>query len=84
MSRGVVTPIHDQTVTLRAAEDVAEQTLKTMQSGVDSAWKDEPVFASKLIQSRWEIKERIGSGGFGAIFKGTTSSIWRYPNCIAF
>lgn len=75
MSRGVVPPNHDQTVTLRAAEDVAEQTLKTMQSGVDSAWRDEPVFASKLIQSRWEIKERIGSGGFGAIFKGTQELI---------
>ena len=71
MSNTLLVPqIQDHTVTLRAAEDVAEQTLKTMQSGIDPSQKDEPVFTVKMIKSRWAMMEGIGSGGFGSIFKG--------------
>lgn len=28
---------------------------------------------SKMVKSRYAVLERIGSGGFGSIFKGTAS-----------
>lgn len=74
MAHALLVPqIRDQTVTLRA---VAEQTLKTMQSGIDPSPKDEPVFTAKMIKSRWAMIEGIGSGGFGSIFKGMALLEW--------
>lgn len=64
---------HDPSLNLRTVEDVAEQTLKTMHSATDSPKNEEPMLMSKMVKSRYAILERIGSGGFGSIFKGTAS-----------
>lgn len=62
---------HEHALSSRTAEDVAEQTLKTLHSGIDSTKPEEPMMISKMVKSRYAIIDRIGSGGFGSIFRGT-------------
>lgn len=56
---------------LRTAEDVAEKTLnKLMHSDSEKADPILAQLARKSIGNRWDVLDRIGSGGFGMIYKG--------------
>lgn len=54
---------------LKIAEDVAERTLNQLMNS-DMKKKDPIQLKKTLVQQRWEIIERLGSGGFGLIYKG--------------
>lgn len=54
---------------LKIAEDVAEKTLNQLMNS-DIKKKDPIQLKKTLIHQRWEIIERLGSGGFGMIYKG--------------
>jgi hypothetical protein len=66
----------EQQASLRTPEDVAEQTLKTMQLAMDSKAKEDQLFTARLVKARYMMIDRIGSGGFGSIFKGTPLACW--------
>jgi hypothetical protein len=55
---------------LKKAEDVAEVALTSLLAAEQEPKSEDFSFPRTVVHNRWNIMDKIGSGGFGAIYRG--------------